>query len=139
MQAESRSSRGLILTLLAIGMGLLAISNLSKPITQMLSPESNSGFVFFGTRLQGLSNAIVGPLFGVFLAIYAYGVWTLKRWAVPLAVGYGVYVIVNVILFVRNLPADQGGNVFGWVYVVLAIGISSGGAWYLWRHRKRLG
>ncbi|ETW98879.1 MAG: hypothetical protein ETSY1_17035 [Candidatus Entotheonella factor] len=119
-------------------MGLLAISNFSKPITQMLSPEGNSGFVFFGTRLHGLANAIVGPLFGLFLATYTYGVWTLKKWVVPIAVVYALYVIANVILFVRNLPPDQGGNVFGWVYVVFAVGISSGGAWYLWRHRNRL-
>ncbi|ETW93835.1 hypothetical protein [Candidatus Entotheonella palauensis] len=138
MSEESKSSRGPILTLLAICMGLLAISNFSKPITQMLAPEGNAGFVFFGTRLHGLANAIVGPLFGVCLAIYAYGAWTLKKWAVPIAVAYALYVIANVILFVRNLPPDQGGNVFGWVYVVLAVGISSGGAWYLWRHRDWL-
>ncbi len=138
MQAQNPFSRGPMLTILAICMGLLAISNFSKPITQTLSPESSSGFVFFGTRLQGLANAIVGPLFGLFLAIYAYGVWTLKTWAVPLAVIYALYVIANVILFVRNLPPDQGGGLFGWVYIVLAVGISSGGAAYLWRHREQL-
>ncbi len=113
MQQEDKPSRGPILTILAICMGLLAISNLSKPITQTLSPESSSGFVFFGTRLQGVANAIVGPLFGLFLALYAYAVWTLKTWAMPLAAVYALYVIANVILFIRNMPPDQGGGLFG--------------------------
>jgi len=78
-------SRGPVLTTLAILMGLLALSNFSKPLGQAMQPESDAGFVFFGHRLHGAANAVAGPLFGVLLAAYAYGAWTRRSWVVPLA------------------------------------------------------
>jgi hypothetical protein len=38
-----------------------------------------------GHRLRGTANGVVGPAFGLLLGAYAYGVWTMKRWVVPLA------------------------------------------------------
>jgi hypothetical protein len=98
----------------------------------------NPGFVFFGHRLRGAANAIMGPLFGLLLAAYAYGAWTMKRWVVPLAAAYAAYVIVNLALFTANPP--PGGTpppLFMLVYAVVAIGVSSGGALYLYRNRHR--
>ncbi len=138
MQEETKPSRGPVLTTLAICMGLLAISNLSKPVSQILAPESTAGFVLFGQRLGGIANVIVGPLFGLLLAAYAYGVWTLRAWVLPLAGAYALYVIVNLLLFALNLPPDRGGGVFGLVYMGVAIGVSGGGALYLFLHRERL-
>lgn len=138
MQDEKKEPRGLVLTTLAVFMGLMAISNFSKPISQTLAPESTSGFVFFGHRLEGIMNAVVGPLFGLLLAAYAYGVWTRRIWVLPLAAAYALYVIANLILFALNLPPDQGGGLFGLVYTVVAIGVSGGGALYLFLHRDQL-
>jgi hypothetical protein len=132
-------SRGPVLTTLAILMGLLALSNLSKPLGQAMQPESDAGFVFFGQRLHGAANAVVGPLFGLLLATYAYGVWTRKSWVVPLAAAYAAYVIANLVLFVINAPPAQHQSLaFMAAYTAVAIGVSAGGAWYLYRNRHRL-
>jgi hypothetical protein len=124
---------------LAVAMGLLAISNFLKPITQSADPAGNAGFVFFGTRLTGTANVIAGPVFGAILAAYAYGVWTRRRWVMPLAIAYAGYVVVNLVLFMSNPPpGGDPGLVFGLVYAAVAIGVSAGGAWYLWQHKEEL-
>lgn len=130
--------RDRVLTVLAVLIGLMAISNLFKPIGQALRPESPTGFVFFGQRLHGVANAIIGPAFGVFHAAYAYGVWTMRRWVVPLAVVYAVYVPINLVLFAMDPPPGSGGLILGLVYAAVAIGVSGGGAWYLWQNREKL-
>ncbi len=89
--------RGPALTTFAILFGVLAVSNLLKPL-QMGGPE-HTGFVFFGQRTTGTANAILGPLFGIYLLVYAVGVWRLRRFALPMAYAYAAYVIVNLIAF----------------------------------------
>jgi hypothetical protein len=132
-------SRDRVLTVLAVLMGVMALSNFWKPIAQRMAPESNAGFVFLGTRLHGAANAVMGPLFGVILAAYAYGAWTRRRWVVPLAVAYALYVIANLLLYIANTPADQLPPMIGMmVYAVVAIAVSGGGALYLWSHRETL-
>jgi hypothetical protein len=127
------------MTTLAILMALLALSNLAKPIGQAMDPGGNAGFVFFGHRLHGTANTILGPLFGLILAAYAYGVWTLKRWVVPLAIAYAVYVVVNLVLFAINPPpGPQSPLPFLVLYALVAIGVSAGGALYLRRHSDLL-
>ena len=68
-------SRGAALTIFAILYVLLAISDFAKPF----SHSPGVGFVFLGTRLTGTGNAIMGPLFGFLLLVYAYGIWTMRR------------------------------------------------------------
>jgi hypothetical protein len=139
LEAGPEKARGGVLTMLAVFIGLLALSNVTKPLSQALAPASNAGFVFFGHRLHGLANAIVGPFFGLLLGGYAYGVWTMRSWAVPLAVAYASYVLVNLLLFALNPPPGSDAPLIGFViYAVVAIGVSSGGAYYLYRNRNRL-
>lgn len=126
------------LTALAVAMALMAVSNFMKPVAQAFQPGTDSGFVLLGQRLDGAANAIVGPLFGILLAAYAYGAWRRQRWVVPLAVGYAAYVIANLVLLVMLSPARVPGLGFMLGYAAVAIGISSGGALYLWRHRGAL-
>lgn len=135
---DHATSRDRVLTTLAILMGIMAISDLSKPIGQTMSPDSSAGFVFFGSRLHGVANAIIGPLFGCLLAAYAYGVWMMRRWVVPIALAYAAYVPVNLVLFAADPPPGSGGAVFGVIYATVAIGVSGGGAWYLYTHRDQL-
>jgi hypothetical protein len=104
--ADERS-RGAVLTTLAVLMGILALSNFMKPLAQTMQPESDAGFVFLGHRLHGVPNAIIGPLFGLVLATYAYGAWTRRRWVVPLAVAYAGYVVLNLVLFAISAPPAQ--------------------------------
>ena len=132
-------SRGPVLTTLAILMGLLALSNFLKPLGQAMQPESDAGFVFLGHRLHGAANAVMGPLFGVLLAAYAYGTWNRKRWVGALAAAYAADVVANLILFVTTAPPAQNQSLaFMVAYTAVAIGVSAGGAWYLYRNRHRL-
>lgn len=143
----TEGERDRILTVLAILMGLMAVSNLMKPVSQALAPESSAGFVFLGQRLHGTANAVAGPIFGVILAAYAYGAWTMRRWVVPIALAYAVYVPVNLVLFTMDPPPGPDGSamfasavtVVGMiVYAIVAIGVSGGGAFHLHRNRDRL-
>ena len=67
----STPSRGSALTTAAILFGVLGISDLLKPLQ---FGGDQTGFVFFGKRLAGTPNAIVGPLFGLYLLVYALGI-----------------------------------------------------------------
>ena len=84
-----QGKRGLPLTLFAIGFGLLAISDLTKPF----SHNPQAGLVFFGTKLTGTADLIVAPLFAAFLAIYAIGIWRMKRYAMAMSHAYATIAI----------------------------------------------
>ena len=131
----SEAKRGTALTVFAVLFGLLAVSNLLKP----LQLTSSAGFVFFGRRLDGAANMIVGPLFGVLLAVYAYGIWNMRRFAMPIAHAYATYVILNLILFTFQVPEGYTLPVaFMAVYAVVAIGVSLGSAILLTQRKAEL-
>src|ERR1700675_1127829 len=93
------TSRGPVLTTFAVLFAILALSNCLKPFH--LDP--NIGFVFFGLKTHGIANAILGPAFGVLLVAYAIGIWRMRRWVLPIAYAYAVYVILNLLLYtIRN-------------------------------------
>jgi hypothetical protein len=127
-------SRGIVLTIFAVLFALMAISNFSKPLH--LSP--NAGFVFFGTKLAGTANLIAGLVFGALLAIYAYGIWTMRRFALPIAHFYATYVVLNLLFFTIN----NRGNLpplAGWIgYIIVAVGVSLGSAVMLTRRKADL-
>jgi hypothetical protein len=129
--------RGALLTMAAVLFALLGVSNLLKPL--QIGGE-HTGFVFFGQRLAGTANTILGPLFGIALLAYAVGIWRMRRWALPLGWGYAGYVLVNLILFtVRNPEAsDPQQRVFGLVYTAVALGVSWGAALILRRRADEL-
>lgn len=116
---------------------LLAISNFLKPFR--LGGEQ-TGFVFLGERLSGMANTIAGPVFGLFLALYAFGIWQRKRFAMPMSHAYATYVILNLILFqVKNvIPPGAGYVIFGIVYSLIAIGVSLGAAIFLTKNKALL-
>jgi hypothetical protein len=124
-------------TVLALLFAILAISNLLKPL-QLLGAQT--GFVLFGQRLTGMANTIAGPLFGLYLLAYAYGIWRKKRFAVPLGHAYATYVVLNILLFMgRNeSPPGIGYLIFGLVYSVVAIGVSCGAAYVLTKRKAEL-
>ena len=141
MQDVTPAVRDRFLTALAMMMGLMAVSNFWKPVAQQLQPGSSVGFVFFGTRLHGTANTIIGPLFGLLLAAYAYGAWTRRRWVVPIAIAYAAYVVVNLVLFtfvVGGSPGEQPPILFMMLYGAIAVGVTSGGAYHLHQRREQL-
>jgi len=130
--------RGGALTTCAILFGMLAVSNLMKPLHM---GGAQTGFVFFGQRTTGTVNAILGPLFGIYLLVYAVGIWRLRRFALPMAYAYAAYVIANLIAFTVRGESQPGVGyvVFAVVYSLVAIGVSSGTALLLTRRKAALG
>ena len=131
------SKRGGVLTVLAVLFTLLAIEDLLKPF-HLEGPTT--GLVFFGTRLSGMANAIMGPLLGIFLLIYAAGIWRMRRYALYVAYVYAVYVSINLILFTTTnpAPATQNEMIFGIVYSILALLFTWGSAVLLTRRSPEL-
>ncbi len=62
--AESR--RGGVLTTLAVLFGILAVTDILKPFHL---EGVTTGLVFFGRRLSGAADAIMGPALGIILLI----------------------------------------------------------------------
>ena len=127
--------RGWVLTTFAVLFAILALSNFSKPFHL----EANAGFMFFGMKTHGIANAILGPAFGALLVLYAIGILRMRRWVLPIAYAYAVYVILNLILYSIRSPASarpSAGFMIG--YIAIAIGVSSGSAFLLHRRRQEL-
>jgi len=116
---------------------LLAVSNLLKPFQ---FGGEQTGFVFFGQKLTGTANMIAGPLFGLYLLVYAFGLWRARRFALPMGHAYATYVVFNLILFTaKNTPPPGTGYIiFGIVYSLVAIGVSVGAAYVLTKYRAEL-
>ena len=133
-----QGKRGLPLTSCAIGFGLLAVSDLTKPFSQLHDPQA--GLVFFGTKLTGIADLIVALLFAAFLAIYAIGIWRMKGYAMPMSYGYAAYVFINLLLFVmkHHDPRNRGRLPFIAVYATVALGVSIGSAVLLTLRREEL-
>ena len=132
----ANSSRGAVLSVCAVLFALLALSNFSKPL--QMSP--NAGFVFLGAKTHGIANGILGPAFGLLLLVYAYGIWRLRGWALPIGFAYAAYVIVNLSLYcIRNAGSPgMPPPLFMFGYIVVAVGVSAGSALLLYRRRDAL-
>ncbi len=134
-----KHDRGPLLTVFAVLFGLLAISDLGKPLKTALGGGLRPGFVLFGHRLSGIPNAIVGPLFGLYVLGYAVGIWRMRRWALPMGAVYAAYVVTNLILFtVRDPEPFREGMLFGAIYGTVAIGVSTSAVWLLAQRRGEL-
>ncbi len=134
--ADSR--RGGSLTTLAILFAILALTDILKPLHL---EGSTTGLVFFGKRLSGTPDAILGPLLGIVLLTYAAGIWRMRRYAIYLGYAYAIYVTLNLVLFsVRNpAPASQSEMIFGIVYIIVAFAFSWSTAILLSRRKIDLG
>lgn len=133
----ANSRRSGALTILAILFAILAVSDILKPLHL---EGATTGLVFFGKRLSGTPDAILGPILGIILLIYAAGIWRMRRYALYLGYAYAIYVTINLALYsVRNPPpASQGEMIFGLVYIVFALAFSWGTAIILSRHKGEL-
>ncbi|MGC2277752.1 MAG: hypothetical protein WA571_17200 [Candidatus Binatus sp.] len=121
----ANSRRGTALTVLAILFAILAVSDILKPL-RLEGPTT--GLVFFGKRLSGAPNAILGPILGIVLLIYAAGIWRMSRYALYLGYAYAIYVTINLILFSARNPSltSRSEMIFGIVYIVFALALSWG-------------
>jgi hypothetical protein len=141
---DGDSKRGAALTVFAVLFLLLAIEDILKPFgkhqLELPGVKLEIGLVFFGTRLSGTVDAIMGPLFGIFLLIYAAGIWRMRRYALYIAYGYAIYVVLNLFLaWLKNpAPTTSGEIVFDVVYSVLAVALTSSAAFLLRARRGAL-
>ena len=136
----NRRRRGVFLTVMAVLLGLLAVSNCTKAL-QYLRDPTHLGIVIFGVRFESVgSNVILGPLMGLAIGAYAYGLWRLKPWVTPLSIVYAFYVPVNLVLFwYRHMGPDIPPLGFILTYLAVAFTGSIGTALYLAYHRDKLG
>ena len=112
-------SRGVTLTIFAILFGLLAFSNFYKPF----SHDPGTTFIFLGGRLSGAANFILAWLFGILLAAYSYGIWTMRKFALPIAYFYLPWVIVNTILFGIKNHGMQPSAAIAIASIAVGIGV----------------
>ncbi len=124
-----------LLTICGVLFCLLAVSNFLKAFEL----DVHHGFVFFGMRQRGTWNLLLAPVAGIFLAVYGAGVLRLRAYALPMGRIYAAYVVANLVLFtVRMSEEALAKPIFGLVYVVIAVGVSSGCAYLLARNRALL-
>ncbi len=133
--ADSRRGGGL--TTLAILFAILALTDILKPF-HLEGPTT--GLVFLGKRLSGTPDAILGPMLGIILLIFAAGIWRMRRYAMYLGYTYAVYVTLNLVLFsARNPPPpSQNEMIFGILYIIFALVFSWGTAILLNRRKVDL-
>ena len=134
----AKESRGVPLTILALLLALMAVSNFGKPFAH----NPGVGFVLFGMRLSGIANRIVAPIFGTIIAVYVFGILTMRKFALPLGTFYAAYVIVNMPMFILRYHGTPVMQEHSWAYLVpypfIAIGVSSGAAYLLYQRRTEL-
>ena len=139
-KAEERSteSRGTFLTVMTVLFVVLAISDFTKPL-QYINDPAVGGLVILGHKFEGVAkNLMLGPIVGIFLLIYACGIWKIRAWVLPLSFAYAFYVPVNMVLFwsLHQLPPPTVGFIV--LYLFLSLTGSVGTALYLAYHRERL-
>jgi hypothetical protein len=134
----ARPPRGWFLTVMTVLFLVLALSDFTKAL-QFVGNPAVGGIVILGHKFRGVAhNLILGPLFGIMLLIYAYGIWNLRVWVLPLAIVYAFYVPYNLVLFwsLHQLAPPTLGFIV--MYLFLALTGSVGTAIYLAYNRERL-
>ena len=126
--------RGWFLTVCAVLFALLALSNFLKPVLA----DAHTGFVFFGHRLSGVPNDVLGPVFGLLLVTYVIAIWQMRRFALPLAWAYAGYVVTNTVLFSIYTTDQRPSPAFLVGTLVLGLGIPIGSAIALTQKRAQL-
>ncbi len=121
------------LRVFAVLIGLRALTDVLKPF------GAGSGFVFFGKLLTGTASHILAPLVGVLMLVYAYGLWQLRRFALPMGIAYGILVTINLVVFpmLQELPGGFGPVAYG-VFTLIGLGVSWGAVWLLLQRRGQL-
>jgi hypothetical protein len=134
----SQHARGWFLTFITVLFVLLALSDFTKAL-QFAHDPTVGGLVVFGHKFHGIAhNLILGPLFGIVFLAYAYGLWNLRAWTLPLAIVYAFYVPYNLVLFWYQQAPGPRPIPFIVFYLAIALIGSVGTAIYLAYNRERL-
>ena len=117
----------------AILIALRAATDVLKPL------GAGSGFVFFGKLLTGMACYVLAPIVGAVMLVYAYGVWQLRRFALPMGIAYGALVLINLVVFpvLQGLP--NGFNIAGYLaFGAIGLAVSWGTVWLLAQRKQAL-
>ncbi len=134
---SNTATRGWFLTVMAVLFVVLALSDFTKAI-QYQHDHAVGGLVVFGHRFEGVGvNAIVGPLFGLILLAYAYGLWKMRPWVKLLSIIYAFYVPYNLVLFWFVHTEARPTVRFIVQYLAIALTGSVGTALYIAYHKDR--
>jgi hypothetical protein len=134
--AVSESSMTGWVTTLRVFAALIAV----RALTNLFKPfGAGNAFVFFGQKLTSPAGMWLAALVGVLMLVYAWGAWSLRRWSLPMAVAYALFVALNIPLFVvfNGMP-ERGFRVVGLLFLLIGVGVTSGAAYLLWAHRNEL-
>lgn len=137
-QFGTSAKRGTFLTVMAVLFVILAISDFTKALQHANDPAVG-GLVILGHKfIRPIANLTLGPLFGLLLLAYAYGLWNLKAWSIIIAVPYAFYVPANMVLFwsLHQLPPPTLRFIV--FYLFLSLTGSVGTALYLAFHKDQL-
>lgn len=127
--------RGIFLTVMAVLFVVLAISDFTKVIQQ----ANGGGLVILGHKFTTtFANLTLGSVFGLFLLSYAYGLWNMMRWVIPISLFYAFYVPANMVLFWSLHKLDPPSVRFIVFYLFVSLTGSIGTALYLAFHRDQL-
>lgn len=129
--------RDWFLTVMAVLFLVLAISDFTKTLQHARNP--GLGIVLLGSRFSSTpGNVLGGGMMGLFLAGYAYGLWSARRWVSALAIPYAFWVPANEVLFwfLHTGPRPTVGFIA--FYLFVSLGGSIGTALYLAWNRDRL-
>jgi hypothetical protein len=120
-----------MMRVLAVLIGLRALTDVFKPLI------AGQRLVFLGVFLDGWRQAVVAPLLGIFMLVYAYGLWSARPFALGMGVAYAVFATVNLIAFgvINGPPAG-----FGWggyaLFAAIGLAVSWGAVLLLVRQRS---
>jgi len=134
----SSESRGTFLTVMAVLFVVLAFSDFTKALQYARDP-AHLGLVVLGHRFGGVGkNLAFGSLVGIVLVTYAYGIWKMRAWVLPLSILYAFYVPANMVMFwsLHQLPPPSVGFIVR--YLLISLTGSVGTAIFLAYHRERL-
>jgi cation transport ATPase len=93
---------------------------------------ANVAFYFAGVEVQGQEPALIGVLlFAAVMLLAAWGMWTLRYWAL-----LGFQALLAMTLVIAGLSLMVAGNLLA---VILCIVILLGGGWLFWKLIRVLG
>jgi hypothetical protein len=123
----------IVLRICTVLIALRGLTNVVKPL------GAGSGLVFFGTLMTGTANLILAPLLGAYMLALAYGMWAMRRFALPMVIAYAVFVPINMVLFViiEGIPARYSAAQYG-IFMIAGIGVTAGAAWLLAQRKAEL-
>jgi len=119
--------------IMALLIALRSLTNVGKPFS------AGSGLVFFGKLLSGFPNLVLAPALGIYMLVYAYGMYDRRQYALPMGIAYAIFVVFNVFLFpiLQGLPPGFGFGAYV-LFGILSIGAAAFAAWLMWVQRDDL-